>query len=394
MTAAPVLFHVQHLLGIGHVRRAALIVGALRAAGLPVTVALGGSPTDAGAFGDAALVALDPLRAADAAFSGLVDAAGRPPDEALWARRRDRLLAVLAAERPAVVMTETFPFGRNALAAEYRALLTAARAQDPAPAIVASVRDILVGKTDPAKRTRMVARAMRWYDRVLVHGDPALVTLTRTLPEAAALADRLAYTGYVAAPAAAAPTPPGDDGRDEVVVAAGGGAVGAPLMRAALAARPLSRAADARWRLLLGPDMARGEAAALVAAAPPDVVVEPARADYPGLLARARLSVSQAGYNTLMDVLAAGCRAVVVPFAGPTGAETEQPLRARLIAERRPLPVVAEAALDPPTLARAIDAALSGPPPGAGAVHRDGAAETARHVTVMSARFSSGASAL
>ncbi len=392
----PVLFHVQHLLGIGHVRRAGLIVRALRAAGLPVTVAMGG-PADPfrDTFGDAEIVDLPALRAADAAFSGLVDHAGCPPGADLWARRRDRLMALLADRRPAVVMTETFPFGRNALAAEYEALLTAARTLSPRPAIVASVRDILVDKGDPAKRRRMIRRAKRWYDAVLVHGDPVLVDLTRTLPEASEIADRLTYTGYVAAPADASPAPPGGDGRDEVIVAAGGGAVGAPLMRAALAARPLSRAAGTlRWRLLAGPDMDAGDTARLCQDAGPWVIVEPARADYPALLARARLSVSQAGYNTLMDVLAARCRAVVVPFAGPTGAESEQPLRARLIAERRPLAVVAEADLDPPRLAAAIDAALDGPPPPPVAVDMDGAAATARHITVIAGRFSSTISAL
>ena len=39
-----VLFHVQHLLGIGHLRRAGAIARGLVAAGLDVTVASGGAP--------------------------------------------------------------------------------------------------------------------------------------------------------------------------------------------------------------------------------------------------------------------------------------------------------------------------------------------------------------
>ena len=50
------------------------------------------------------------------------------------------------------------------------------------------------------------------------------------------------------------------------------------------------------------------------------------------MLARSRLSLSQAGYNTVMDILAVGARALVLPFA--EGAESEQSLRARLLAER------------------------------------------------------------
>jgi hypothetical protein len=38
------------------------------------------------------------------------------------------------------------------------------------------------------------------------------------------------------------------------------------------------------------------------------VIVERARADFPALLARATVSVSQAGYNTALDVLRSGAR--------------------------------------------------------------------------------------
>ena len=37
-----VLFHVQHLLGIGHLRRAEILAEAMAAEGLEVTVAYGG----------------------------------------------------------------------------------------------------------------------------------------------------------------------------------------------------------------------------------------------------------------------------------------------------------------------------------------------------------------
>ncbi len=57
-----------------------------------------------------------------------------------------------------------------------------------------------------------------------------------------------------------------------------------------------------------------------LAGAQQGVVVERYRADFTRLLARCRLSVSQGGYNTVMEILQARAPAVVVPFAG--GAET------------------------------------------------------------------------
>ena len=58
------------------------------------------------------------------------------------------------------------------------------------------------------------------------------------------------------------------------------------------------------------------------------------------MLRRCRVSVSQAGYNTVLDILAARAAAVVVPFA--SGRETEQSLRAERLAARGVLELVRE----------------------------------------------------
>jgi predicted glycosyltransferase len=76
-----------------------------------------------------------------------------------------------------------------------------------------------------------------------------------------------------------------------------------------------------------------------------------------------------------MEIVDAGARAVLVPFAG--GAETEQSLRANLLAEQGRVEVVEEAALAPETLAAAIDRALRGPAPQRGAIDLDGATRSA-----------------
>jgi predicted glycosyltransferase len=178
---------------------------------------------------------------------------------------------------------------------------------------------------------------------------------------------------------AAARRDTGSAGAGEVVVSAGGGAVGAALLRCALAARPLSPLAEAPWRLLVGPNTPEPDFRALAAAAPPGVTVERARPDFVALLTRARLSISQGGYNTLMEVMAAGLPGVVVPFAG--GSETEQTQRARLLADTGLITVVDEESLTPETLAEGIARALHRGSTGGGAPFRfDGAAETARHL--------------
>jgi len=163
----------------------------------------------------------------------------------------------------------------------------------------------------------------------------------------------------------------------EILVSVGGGAVGGPLLRAVLAARLASRAADAPWRLIAGPNLPESEFALLAANLPANVTLERFRNDFPALLAASRLSISQAGYNTVMDILNARARALVLPFA--EGAESEQTLRARLLAARGLLSIV-EPPFEPAALAAAIDAALDRARPRAGDIDLNGAAASARYL--------------
>jgi predicted glycosyltransferase len=369
-----VLFYVQHLLGIGHLRRAALIARAIQAAGLDLRFVSGGAPAGEVDIGVGELIQLPPAVAADVHFSAILDQEGRPIDDVWRDRRRRLLLAAFEVEHPDLVLVEMFPFGRRQFAFELLPLLEAAKARGLPTAV--SLRDILVAKSKPERIAETVAVVRRLVDRVLVHGDPRLVGLEATFPGAAEIADRLVYTGYVADPMAPETAAEGA----EVLVSAGGGAVGGPLLRAALAARPATSLAEAPWRLIAGPNLPAAEFAGLQDSAPAGVTVERFRSDFPALLARSRLSLSQAGYNTVMDILAVGARALVLPFA--EGAESEQSLRARLLAERGLLSLM-EPPIEPTRLAAAIEAALLRPRPQPGALDLDGAAETARQLAGM-----------
>jgi predicted glycosyltransferase len=70
--------------------------------------------------------------------------------------------------------------------------------------------------------------------------------------------------------------------------------------------------------------------------------------------------VSQAGYNTVLDILAARARAVLVPFAAER--ETEQLIRAEHLAARGAVELVRESELSPGVLGAAIERAASREP--------------------------------
>ncbi|MBT5413322.1 MAG: glycosyl transferase family 28 [Rhodospirillaceae bacterium] len=353
-----ILIHVQHLLGSGHLRRAAKIARTLAAAGHETLLVSGGMPVPDLDTGGADLLQLPPLRAADESFSTLVDDAGRAADNTIRNARRALLLRRFAAFGPHALIVEMYPFGRRSLAFEIEPLLDAAWAARPRPLILSSVRDVVPRKS--AKREAGILAAARdRFDRILVHGDPALLPFEASFPPAAALGDRLTYTGYVT-PEPEAPGGPDAPGHDEVLVSAGGGAVGARLLRAARDARPLSaRASDRRWRLIAGGALAEGAYRNLAAGGDDGLVVERHRPDFRALLANCHVSVSQAGYNTASELLAAGKRAVVVPYVGR--GETEQSLRAERLALHGFVVSLAEADLTPTTLAAAVDSALAAP---------------------------------
>ncbi|MEM7119969.1 MAG: glycosyltransferase [Pseudomonadota bacterium] len=380
MTGRVVLW-VQHLLGTGHLRRSAAIARATAAQGLDVTLLSGGMPVPHLDLGAARLVQLTPLRAIDESFSGLALASGDAATPRDLDTRRDEARALMETTKPDLLITETFPFGRRQLRDEALALIERARAGGATTAV--SVRDILQRQTKPGRYEEMLALALRHIDHVMVHGDPRLVPFDLTFPLAGQLGERLRYTGYIAGKTARREA--GGPGDGEIIVSVGGGATGAPLLAAALDARAAAAAAGNRvWRLLVGHDLMAGDLASRLTDPPSGVVVEEARPDFAALLANCAVSVSQAGYNTAVDILAAGARSVLVPFA--RGGETEQRDRAERLADLGVAIMVEEAALSPERLAAAVDDALAGAPPDPAGFDLDGAAKSAALITEWASR--------
>ena len=74
MNEPRVLFYVQHLLGIGHLKRAVVLARAMRQAGLRVTLVSGGEDVPVIDAEGIDLVQLPPARAADMSFKVLLGA--------------------------------------------------------------------------------------------------------------------------------------------------------------------------------------------------------------------------------------------------------------------------------------------------------------------------------
>jgi predicted glycosyltransferase len=364
--ARRVLFYVQHLLGIGHLARASRIADALAANGFAVTLVTGGTRIEGFPGRGIDVVALPAIKSRDVEFSEVVDEQGHAIDEAFKERRRDRLLAAFVSLRPDVLMIEAYPFGRRQMGFELLPLLEAAAAAKPRPLIVCSIRDILQANRKLGRTEETASLVEQFFDLVMVHGDPKFMKLDESFPLATRIAGKVAYTGLVA------PPPPAQASETfDAVVSCGGGAAAGHLLTAALGAAGRLGARLGHWCVITGPN----PRAKIEEPVPPNVELCTFRSDFPALLSRARLSISQAGYNTVCDILRAKCRAVLVPFAGKE--ETEQTMRAQRLASLSFAQVVSEADLNVGRLVEAIERALMLEPPKTD-FDLDGARATAR----------------
>lgn len=375
MSAKRVFFYVQHLLGIGHIARASRIANAMAKDGFDVTVVTGGLPVPGFPADGLKTIALPAVVASNAGFSGLADANGNPANEEFLNARRDRLLAAFEAVRPDAVIIEAFPFGRRQMRFELLPLLDAIAAANPRPKLFSSVRDILQENRKPGRDAETVKLVQEHFDAVLVHGDPDFVRLEDTFPLTPEIADKVRYTGMVAPAPAADPAE-----RFDIIASAGGGAVGLELIRAARdAARSLPT--EYRWLLISGPNLPEPDFVALQNDAPANVTLVRFRKDFPSLLKGAKVSISQAGYNTVGDLLRTDCRAILIPFVA--GGETEQTVRAERLKAMGLADILPETGLTAAHVVSAVSEALAAAPRKAAELDLAGAETTAAIIRAM-----------
>ena len=252
-------------------------------------------------------------------------------------------------------MIEAYPFARRAFRRELEPLLAAARLADHRALVLCSLRDIVVAPAEESARMEIVARVRADFDAVLVHGDPRLIALEESFALASEIADRLIYTGYVNAPAGIV------DARKLPASARCWSPPVAELSVGPCCAPPSERDGSAIWPMPAGVSL-RGlicpaaEFAALHMDLPEGVIVERYRSDFSQMFRRCRVSVSQAGYNTVLDIISARIPAVLVPFAEKR--ETEQTLRAERLAACGVIEMLRLTALSPERLADTIKRAV------------------------------------
>lgn len=372
-----ILIHVTHLLGAGHLTRAASLASACGKNGHAVTLLSGGMPNTLVRSDGFKLVQLPPVKIEGTAFTRLLTGTGEEAGQPFLAKRRQVALDVVRQTRPDVVVTELFPFGRRILAEEFTGVIKTAHRQTRPATIIASIRDILATPSRPERVVETHRRIVELYDAVLVHGDPDTVPLDASWPVDDGLRSFLHYTGYIDNPLQTVPpglSPPAAD----IVVSGGSSPASLQLYRAALtAAEKVGRS----WHVLVGNGVQQTDFETLSRAAPANVLLERARPDFRALLAGATLSISQCGYNTAVDLLRLPIRRLLIPFEA--GDETEQRLRAEILAARGLAAVLEEGKLNALTLSNAVSELLRNEPPPRPLIRMNGAQESVRFIETL-----------
>ncbi len=362
MAKMKIIHYCQHVLGIGHYFRSLEIARALHRHQL--VLVSGGPPVGAELPSHVSEYELPGLQM-DLGFSTIFPTEKHRSLEEVQEERTNLLYSLFEKTAPDLFVVELYPFGRKRFHFELFPILEAIHRGDfGSTRVVCSLRDILVEKDDQEFYERRVLDILnKYFGALLVHADASLVSLDETFASTANIKIPVVYTGYVAA------RPGSDDGtiirkrlelkenESLIVASAGGGRVGADLLRAVLDAHVLLAASShIRLCVFTGPFMAEGDFSALEgkAASVPGVQVARFTTEFLSFLAAADLSISMAGYNTCMNILAAGVPSLVWPF----GQNQEQRLRAQKLSALGGLTLLNQVDLEPSRLAVLMDKTL------------------------------------
>ncbi len=357
MNKKPILFlYCQHSLGMGHLRRTIEIAKALNNKFRVVFFNGGRIPEAIPRPEEIEFIDLPPL---GMAANGILFSQGNEQDLAIIKETRCQLLLEHFYQlQPDVLLVELFPFGRKKFAFELLPLLRMAKKSDPKPLVVCDLRDILVDDRRDQQRhdDRACWLSKRYFDAILIHTDPDFARLEESFKPRLPLKTPVFYTGFVA----------GDveinedyDQNPGIIVSAGGGNVGASLFHAAVEAQPIILE---RYRLpmsiVAGPFLPESEWNLLKLKSQNNKGITLYRSvpDLKCLFQNAEISISQCGYNTVMDVLKTHVPALLIPYA--EGRENEQTKRALKLEKLGVVRVLAATTLTTDNLLREIDSLL------------------------------------
>jgi predicted glycosyltransferase len=348
------LIYSHDTYGLGHLRRCTLLAGGVVEADPDNEVVIVTGSPRAQAFPLPDRVDTIKLPAATKDDDGGYQARRLRCDLADLVRvRSELLLAAVTSFEPDVVVVDHAPIG---MAGELMPLLRRLANSRWAPRLVLGLRDIIdeAGRVERCWSSDGSWEMLHAYDEILVYGDESITTTAAELQLERRLHVPVHHTGYIA------PTMPEPMGGEPfVLVTAGGGGDGHELVRRYLDAVEHGALGGMRSVIVTGPLMSAGRRAELITRAESarDVTVVGFADDLRSMISSATAVVSMAGYNTVVEELAAATPALLVPRSAP---RLEQDIRARRLAHVAPVERCPLGELDDHRLADFVDLARGG----------------------------------
>ncbi len=307
------------------------------------------------------VVNLPPIKS-DAEFKEIRSIDGFQSLDELKGARTKKILAEYERFEPDVLIIELFPFGRRKFAFELIPILSRIRLRGSKTKVVCSLRDILVSKRDQKRHEDQVCYMMnRYFDLLLIHSDPKFQQLEETYSRMDDLTVRARYTGFVAK---AAPEP--EAGQKDVflteqnetpliLASIGGGRVGIELLECAVKASSIvEETMPHRLLIFTGPYLPEEDYLKLEkrVASIPNITLKRYTTEFLSYVKKADLSISMAGYNTCMNILTTGTKALLLPFTGNNN--EEQTIRAEKLDALGVVAMIRPDELNPHVLSKKI----------------------------------------
>ena len=378
-----IIIYCQYVWGMGHLFRSLELARAF--SGHQVILIAGGREVDIELPEHVTLVRLPGLYM-DEQFTTLMAEDANQSVDFVQHQRKVILMSLFQQYRPDVFMIELYPFGRTAFGFELQPLLDwihMGRFGDVK--VVCSLRDILVEKRKQEfYEERVINMLHTYFDLLLIHSDEHLLTLDETFSRMNDIQIPVVYTGFVAPKADPAA---GRQLRQElvigsaeklVVVSSGGGRSGYSLLNCIMDAYPLMKQTDSiRIEMFAGPFREPDEFEKLAAKAVNGIRIRHYTKRFLDYLSAADLSISLAGYNTCMNLIAARVPALIYPYSK----QREQPLRVTKIDKLIPMKILRHKDIEPQRISRYIhELLLESRPADPVPVNLDGAVQTAKYL--------------
>ena len=305
------LFYSQHLSGTGHFVRTFEIAQTL-AASQDVYMFDGGRKVPRPHYKNTVhLIELPRIYRNNGIISAVDDS---DSINAIMLKRKQRILESISEIRPDVLIVEHFPFSKWSLYDEIICMVKHLKTINCNTKIICSVRDIVNGTCDQPNNDygqKITHVLHKYFDLIFVHSDPSFISLKETLPTLTKINIPIHYTGYVSEKPEIKVC---KQAKNNIIVSTGGKGSTNIINHCIDAWRScdMKEIAQANQLTIFSPLNAEYDKKMLTQINN-SINIIPYSTNFLSILRNASLLISEAGYNTCMNILETKIPSLLIP---------------------------------------------------------------------------------